>query len=89
MIGATAIVAVLTKLTGGSYSLVWVSVGFGLLQAFVAVVGYDSLKTLSRIALPLKIVIFTYLFVLLANYSDPNFAPSAVLDFPGRPDGTG
>ena len=84
VIGATAIVAVLSKLTDGSYSLVWVSVGFGLLQAFVAVVGYDSLKTLSRIALPLKIVIFAYLFVLLANYSDPNFAPSAVLAFPGK-----
>ncbi|MBO0735502.1 MAG: cytosine permease [Alphaproteobacteria bacterium] len=84
VIGATAIVAVLTKLTGGSYPLIWVSVGFGLLQAFVAVVGYESLKTLSRIALPLKVVIFAYMFVLLANHSDPNFAPSAVLAFPGK-----
>jgi len=84
VIGATAVIAVLSKLTGHSYSLVWVSVGFGLLQAVVAVVGYDSLKTLSRIALPLKIVIFGYLFVLLANYSDANFAPSAVLAFPGK-----
>jgi len=84
VIGATAIVAVLSKLTGASYSLVWVSIAFGLLQAVVAVVGYDSLKALSRIALPLKIVIFVYLFVLLANYSDPNFAPSAVFAFPGK-----
>jgi nucleobase:cation symporter-1, NCS1 family len=84
VIGATAIVAVLNKLTGGSYSLIWVSVGFGLLQAFVAIVGYGSLKTLSRIALPVKIVIFAYLFVLLANYSDANFAPSAVFSFPGK-----
>ena len=84
VIGATAIVAVLNKLTGVSYSLIWVSVGFGLLQAFVAIVGYDSLKTLSRIALPVKIAIFAYLFVLLANHSDPNFAPSAVLSFPGK-----
>jgi nucleobase:cation symporter-1, NCS1 family len=81
VIGATAIVAVLNKLTGGSYSLIWVSVGFGLLQAFVALVGYDSLKTLSRIALPVKIAIFAYLFVLLGNYTDPNFAPGAVLSF--------
>jgi len=84
VIGATAIVAVLNKLTGGSYSLIWISVGFGLLQALVAIVGYDSLKTLSRIALPVKIAIFAYLFVLLANYADANFAPSAVLSFPGK-----
>jgi NCS1 family nucleobase:cation symporter-1 len=45
---------------------------------------YDSLKTLSRIATPVKIVIFAYLFVLLANHADANFAPSAVLSFPGK-----
>jgi NCS1 family nucleobase:cation symporter-1 len=84
VIGATAIIAVLSKLTGGTYSLIWVSVGFGILQAFVAVVGYGSLKYLSRIALPLKILIFIYLFVLLANQANPNFAPSAVLSFPGK-----
>src|SRR6202023_194179 len=39
VIGATAIVAVLSKLTGGTYSLIWVSVGVCILQAFVAVVG--------------------------------------------------
>jgi len=84
VIGATAIVAVLTKLTGGSYSLIVVSVLFGLVQAIVAIVGYDSLKVLSRIALPVKLAMFVYLFVLLANQADPNFAPSAVLSFPGK-----
>src|SRR5260370_40366496 len=64
MIGATAIVAVLEKLTGVHYSLVLVSVLFGIVQALVAIIGYDSLKALSRIALPLKLVIFVYLFVL-------------------------
>src|SRR5271156_6246739 len=39
-IGATAIVAVLNKLTGSSFSLIWVSVIFGLMQAAVAVIGY-------------------------------------------------
>ncbi|HVC53217.1 MAG TPA: cytosine permease [Stellaceae bacterium] len=81
VIGATAIVAVLNKLTGTQHSLILVSVGFGILQALVAVVGYESLKTLSRFALPLKIGLFIYLFVLLANHADPNFAPSAVWAF--------
>src|SRR5579859_574873 len=49
MIGATAIVAVLEKLTGTHYSLVLVSVIFGIVQALVAIVGYDSLKALSRV----------------------------------------
>src|SRR5579862_2300699 len=57
VIGATAIVAVLHNLTGLSLSLVWVSLAFGVLQAFVAVVGYGSLKLLSRIAMPVKLLI--------------------------------
>src|SRR5258708_29754969 len=37
LVGASAIVAVLAKMTGITYSLVWVSVIFGLIQASVAV----------------------------------------------------
>jgi NCS1 family nucleobase:cation symporter-1 len=84
VIGATAICAVLEKLTGTSFSLILVSVLFGIVQAVVAIVGYDSLKALSRVALPVKLAMFVYLFVLLANQTDPNFAPSAVLSFPGQ-----
>jgi NCS1 family nucleobase:cation symporter-1 len=84
VIGATAICAVLQKLTGTQFSLIWVSVIFGVIQAFVAIVGYESLKQLSRVALPVKLLMFVYLFVLLANQSDPNFAPSAVLSFTGK-----
>jgi NCS1 nucleoside transporter family len=84
VIGATAICAVLKQLTGTEYSLILVSVIFGLVQAVVAIVGYDSLKALSRIALPVKLAMFAYLFVLLANQADPNFAPGAVLSFTGK-----
>ena len=80
VIGATAIVAVLQKLTGTQYSLILVSVLFGIVQAMVAIVGYESLKALSRVALPVKLAMFVYLCSkLLANQSDPNFAPGAVL----------
>ena len=84
VIGATAICAVLQKLTGTQYSLILVSVLFGIIQAFVAVIGYESLKNLSRVALPVKLAMFVYLFVLLANQSDPNFAPAAVWSFAGK-----
>jgi nucleobase:cation symporter-1, NCS1 family len=50
--GAIAVVAVLQHWTGAHYSLITVSLIFGFLQAVVAIVGYDSLKFLSRAALP-------------------------------------
>jgi nucleobase:cation symporter-1, NCS1 family len=84
VIGATAICAVMEKLTGTKPSLILVSVLFGIVQAFVAIIGYESLKQLSRVALPVKLLMFAYLFVLLANHDDPNFAPSAVLAYTGK-----
>ena len=50
------------------------------LAATAAHVGLDP----ARVALPVKLAMFVYLFVLLANQTDPNFAPSAVLSFPGK-----
>ena len=58
VIGATAICAVLEKLTGTQFLLIQVSVLFGIVQAIVAIVGYDSLKAVSRVALPVKLARF-------------------------------
>jgi NCS1 family nucleobase:cation symporter-1 len=81
--GASAIVAMLPKLTQTTLPLVGVSVIFGLIQAGVAVIGYGSLTALSRIALPIKVVAMAYLFVLFARHDDPNFGIAAVLSYPG------
>jgi NCS1 nucleoside transporter family len=83
LVGASAIVAVLAKLTGITYPLVWVSVIFGLIQACVAVIGFGSLKVLARAALPIKVVVLAYLFVLFARHDDPNFELGKVLSYPG------
>jgi NCS1 family nucleobase:cation symporter-1 len=83
--GAMAIVAVLDKWTGGHFSLISVSLAFAALQVLVALVGYDSLKLLSRVALPVKIVILIYLVGLLMSHDDPNFAPGHVLGYAGMP----
>ena len=83
--GALAIVAVLDKWLGGHFSLIWVSLIFAALQVLVAVVGYDSLKLLSRFALPIKIVILVYLMGLLITHPDPAFSVSHVLGYPGAP----
>jgi nucleobase:cation symporter-1, NCS1 family len=64
---------------------VTVSLIFGFLQAVVAIVGYDSLKYLSRVALPFKIAVLSYVMFLLMTHNDPNFAPANVLAYSGLP----
>src|SRR5271155_1632541 len=83
--GSLAVVAILDRWTGTSHSLVAVSLTFAVLQAVVAIIGYDSLKHLSRTALPFKIVILCLILFLLATHDDPHFAPSAVLHYAGKP----
>jgi len=82
--GASAIVAILAKLTGETYPLVWVSAIFGLVQACVAMVGYGSLKVLARIALPVKVLVLIYVFLLFMRHDDPGFGIGQVLSYPGK-----
>jgi nucleobase:cation symporter-1, NCS1 family len=84
--GSLAVVAILDRWTGTPHSLVVVSVAFAVLQAIVALIGYDSLKHLSRVALPFKILILSFVLVLLGTHSDPNFAPSQVFHYAGKPE---
>src|ERR1700751_3904620 len=84
--GSLAVVAILDRWTGTPHSLVAVSVTFAVLQAVVAIIGYDSLKHLSRIALPFKILILSFVLFLLGTHSDPNFAPASVFHYAGKPE---
>jgi nucleobase:cation symporter-1, NCS1 family len=84
--GSLAVVAILDRWTGTPHSLVTVSVIFAVLQAIVAIIGYDSLKQLSRIALPFKILILSFVLVLLGTHGDPNYAPSQVFHYAGKPE---
>jgi nucleobase:cation symporter-1, NCS1 family len=84
--GSLAVVAILDRWTGTRHSLIAVSVTFAVLQAIVAIIGYDSLKHLSRVALPLKILILSFVLLLLGTHEDPNFAPSQVFHYAGKPE---
>jgi NCS1 family nucleobase:cation symporter-1 len=84
--GSLAVVAILDRWTGTPHSLITVSITFAVLQAVVAIIGYDSLKHLSRMALPFKIVILGYIIVLMATSGLPHFAVSDVLAYPGNPE---
>ena len=66
--------------------MITVSITFAVLQAVVAIIGYDSLKHLSRMALPFKIAILYIVLVLLATHDDPHFAPSQVFAYAGKPE---
>jgi len=84
--GSLAVVAILDRWTGTPHSLVVVSITFAVLQAIVALIGYDSLKHLSRIALPFKILILSFVLLLLGTHSDPNYSPSQVFHYAGKPE---
>ncbi len=38
---------------------------------------------LARVALPIKVIVLAYLFVLFARHDDPNFELATVLSYPG------
>lgn len=77
--GSLALVAVLDRWTGTHFPLIGVSLVFAMPQAIVAIIGYDSLKQLSRLALPLKLGILGYALWVMTAHPDPHFAPGAVL----------
>ncbi len=83
--GSLAVVAILDRWTGTPHSLITVSICFAILQAVVAIIGYDSLKHLSRSALPFKIAILSYVVVLMATSGAPHFSLGEVLAYPGKP----
>jgi len=81
--GALGIVAVLNAWLGIKVSLITVSLVFAILQVVVALVGYDTLKNLSRAAFPVKILILVYLCYLLMTNDAPNYAPGEVFAYTG------
>jgi NCS1 nucleoside transporter family len=81
--GALGITAVIRQLFGVQASLTLVSVVFAVFQVLVATVGYGSLKALSRVAFPLKLVITAYLVWLLMSHPVDSYAPSSVFSWGG------
>jgi len=81
--GAAAIVVVLNKLFGTDASVVTVSIIFAIFQVLVATIGYDSLKYLSRAALPTKVIALIFVLYLFTTHNDPNYALPKVLGYEG------
>jgi len=82
--GSLGIIAVLRGLTGHTFSFVLVSLVFAIIQAAVALIGYDSLKVLARLAFPTKIILSAVFIALLMTHNDPHYSPAAVFGFSGH-----
>ncbi|MHB1651293.1 MAG: purine-cytosine permease family protein [Desulfitobacteriaceae bacterium] len=82
--GALAISAVLEQILHHSVSLVTVSLIFAIFQVFIATVGYQSLKVLSRYAFVLKLIFTVVIFGIMATSPITTYHPSSVFSFVGK-----
>ncbi len=78
------IAALLHNLFHVQVSLILVSFIFAILQAFIAIVGYDSLKVLSRFSFVYKIVILVLAIVLMLSFRGHGFNVSAAFHYTGH-----
>ena len=81
--GSIIIVGVWNRWHGGHHSVVLVSIIFSLGQVLVAVIGYDWLKALSRIAFPVKILILAAIVIVMMRSSNPDYHASQVMRYRG------
>ncbi|MBO2455736.1 cytosine permease [Actinomadura barringtoniae] len=81
--GGVGIAAVLRALFDTKISLNVIIVCFAVFQILVATVGYNSLKSLSRVAFVLKIAFSAVIVVVLMTYPQSSYHPDAVFAFAG------
>jgi NCS1 nucleoside transporter family len=76
--GALGLQAVIQAMSGTHVSLVPIAIGLGLVQATLAVFGFDVMRYVLRIVLPLSLALTGVLLGLYFTSDDPSFAPSTV-----------
>jgi NCS1 nucleoside transporter family len=82
--GSLIIVTAWDRWSGRQHSVLIVSIVFSLGQVLVAVFGYDWLKSLSRIALPVKLTILACMIIALNRSGNPDFHLGRVIHYSGR-----
>lgn len=75
---ALGIQAIMHAWTGETYSLVPISILFAIFQAAIALTGWESLKYLTKIVLPVKIVLLGVVMITFLTSSDERFAWGAI-----------
>lgn len=83
MVGALGIQAVLAKLSGHTFSLVWIAVIFAIVQSLIAGAGYKTLTRTTKFATPINVILWIVMLVLLMSNPSPAFHASNVLSYHG------
>src|SRR4051812_46024095 len=77
--GALGLQAVILAMTGTRVSLVPTALALAAVHAVLAVLGFDVMRYVLRVVLPLSLTFTAVLVVLFAGSDDPRFAASRVL----------
>lgn len=77
--GALGLQAVIRAMTGDHVSLVPMAIGLGALHAILAMLGFDVMRYVLRVVLPLSIALTGVLVGLYLTSDDPRFAIGHVL----------
>ena len=88
IVGATVIVAIRHQWTGRNYSVVRTGMVLAGLQVFIALIGYEWLKLISRFSLPVKVPGILYLFWVLVHTPGASYRePACAFHFHSYPGG--
>lgn len=85
--GGIAIQSLLREMSGVEYSLITISFLFAIFQTIVAIMGFESLKKLTRVIFPLKLIGMSYIAYAFITSGLPNFEWSVVSTFPATKPG--
>ena len=82
--GGLGIQALVEAMTGTHLRLVPIAVCLGLFHAVLAVLGFDVMRWVLRVVLPVSLVFSAILVGLFLSADDPQFAASRVFDSPDQ-----
>ena len=82
--GALGIQAVIEAMTGDHLSLVPIALCLAVFHAILAVLGFDVMRFVLRVVLPLSLAFTAVLIVLYATTDDPRFAAERVFRSPDQ-----
>jgi cytosine/uracil/thiamine/allantoin permease len=82
--GALGLQAVIQAMGGGRVSLVPMALALAVFHAVVAILGFDVMRYVLRVVLPLSLALTGVLVALYLASDDPAFAPSTVFDSPDQ-----
>ena len=80
--GALGIQAIVVALGAGKPPLVPVALALGAVQAVLAVVGFDVMRYVLRVVLPISLAFTGVILALYLTSDDPSYAPSHVFHSP-------